>query len=188
MLQDGGGTNTVIGGSGSNSFIAGSGNNTFEAEPGRTTPTVFAESYQVNEGSVLVVAANVGVLANDVAATSDGLAAVLVSGPTHGSLSLNSNGSFNYTADDGFNGTDSFTYLARNAGGDSTPATVTITVNNVAPTVFVAGPNTTLPIYIFSSIRRGITPEVNAIGTMVLAGSLTLLMAAQYLMRERGKR
>ena len=50
---------------------------------------------------------------------------------------------------------------------------------------FVAGANTTLPIYIFSSIRRGITPEVNAIGTMVLAGSLTLLMSAQYLMRER---
>ncbi len=50
---------------------------------------------------------------------------------------------------------------------------------------FVAGANTTLPIYIFSSIRRGITPEVNAIGTMVLVGSLSLLMTAQYLMRER---
>ncbi len=53
---------------------------------------------------------------------------------------------------------------------------------------FVAGPNTTLPIYIFASIRRGITPEVNAIGTMVLAVSLTLLMTAQFLLRERGKR
>ncbi len=52
---------------------------------------------------------------------------------------------------------------------------------------FVAGSNTTLPVYIFSSIRRGITPEVNAIGTMVLVGSLTLLMTAQYLMRDRGK-
>ncbi|MCP4009592.1 MAG: ABC transporter permease [Proteobacteria bacterium] len=52
---------------------------------------------------------------------------------------------------------------------------------------FVAGANTTLPIYIFSSIRRGITPEVNAIGTMVLAGSLALLLTAQYLMRRRAK-
>jgi len=50
---------------------------------------------------------------------------------------------------------------------------------------FVAGANTTLPIYIFSSIRRGITPEVNAIGTMVLAASLILLMTAQYLLKER---
>jgi spermidine/putrescine transport system permease protein len=53
---------------------------------------------------------------------------------------------------------------------------------------FVAGPNTTLPVYIFSSIRRGVTPEVNAIGTMVLAASLILLMAAQYALHRRGKR
>ena len=52
---------------------------------------------------------------------------------------------------------------------------------------FVAGANTTLPIYIFSSIRRGITPEVNAIGTMVLAVSLILLITAQYLIRDRGR-
>jgi len=52
---------------------------------------------------------------------------------------------------------------------------------------FVAGANTTLPVYIFSSIRRGITPEVNAIGTMVLAGSLALLLTAQYLMRRRSR-
>jgi len=50
---------------------------------------------------------------------------------------------------------------------------------------FVAGANTTLPIYVFSSIRRGITPEVNAIGTMVLGVSLTLLIAAQFLLRAR---
>ena len=37
---------------------------------------------------------------------------------------------------------------------------------------FVAGPNTTLPIYVFSSIRRGVTPEINAIGTVVLLTSL----------------
>ncbi len=53
---------------------------------------------------------------------------------------------------------------------------------------FVAGANTTLPIYVFSSIRRGITPEVNAIGTMVLAVSLTLLVAAQVLLRRERKR
>jgi len=53
---------------------------------------------------------------------------------------------------------------------------------------FVAGPNTTLPIYIFASIRRGITPEVNAIGTMVLAVSLGLLMTTQFLLRARFNR
>ena len=53
---------------------------------------------------------------------------------------------------------------------------------------FVAGPNTTLPIYIFSSIRRGITPEVNAIGSMVLAVSLILQMTAQFFLRARTNR
>jgi len=53
---------------------------------------------------------------------------------------------------------------------------------------FVAGPNTTLPIYVFASIRRGITPEVNAIGTMVLGVSLTLLFVAQFLLRARAAR
>ena len=50
---------------------------------------------------------------------------------------------------------------------------------------FVAGTETTLPLYVFSSIRRGVTPEINAIGTMVLAVSLTLLILAQFLLRGR---
>lgn len=49
---------------------------------------------------------------------------------------------------------------------------------------FVAGSETTLPIYIFSSIRRGVTPEINAIGTMVMAASLMLLVIAQMLLRR----
>ena len=53
---------------------------------------------------------------------------------------------------------------------------------------FVAGTETTLPLYVFSSIRRGVTPEINAIGTMVLAVSLTLLVAAQFLLRGSDRR
>lgn len=53
---------------------------------------------------------------------------------------------------------------------------------------FVAGPDTTLPIYVFSSIRRGVTPEINAIGTMVLALSLTLAAVVQLLLRRRALR
>lgn len=52
---------------------------------------------------------------------------------------------------------------------------------------FVAGPNTTLPIYVFSSIRRGVTPEINAIGTMILAASLLLLFVSQFLLRRNQK-
>lgn len=53
---------------------------------------------------------------------------------------------------------------------------------------FVAGSETTLPIYVFSSIRRGVTPEINAIGTMVLGGSLLLLIIAQVLLQRGGKK
>jgi spermidine/putrescine transport system permease protein len=53
---------------------------------------------------------------------------------------------------------------------------------------FVAGPNTTLPIYVFSSIRRGVTPEINAIGTVVLLSSLALVMIAQFLLRPGVRR
>ncbi|MGB8623798.1 MAG: ABC transporter permease [Paracoccaceae bacterium] len=53
---------------------------------------------------------------------------------------------------------------------------------------FVAGSETTLPIYIFSSIRRGVTPEINAIGTMVMAASLMLLIIAQLILRRGGRK
>jgi len=52
---------------------------------------------------------------------------------------------------------------------------------------FVAGSNTTLPIYVFASIRRGVTPEINAIATMVLVASLVLILIARFLMREKTK-
>ncbi|ETD79890.1 ABC transporter permease [Rhodobacter capsulatus] len=52
---------------------------------------------------------------------------------------------------------------------------------------FVAGSETTLPIYIFSSIRRGVTPEINAIGTMVMAVSLLMLVIAQITLRRAEK-
>ena len=52
---------------------------------------------------------------------------------------------------------------------------------------FVAGSETTLPIYVFSSIRRGVTPEINAIGSMVLTVSLIVLITAQVIL-QRGRR
>ncbi|MEM8812378.1 MAG: ABC transporter permease [Pseudomonadota bacterium] len=53
---------------------------------------------------------------------------------------------------------------------------------------FVAGSETTLPIYVFSSIRRGVTPEINAIGTMVMGASLVLLVVAQLILRRGDRR
>ena len=52
---------------------------------------------------------------------------------------------------------------------------------------FVAGPNVTLPIYVFSSIRRGVTPEINAVGTVMLLSTFVLLIVAQVIL-QRGQR
>jgi spermidine/putrescine transport system permease protein len=50
---------------------------------------------------------------------------------------------------------------------------------------FVNGSEVTLPLFIFNSIRRGLTPEVNAIASVVMASSLVLLIGAQFLLRRR---
>ena len=51
---------------------------------------------------------------------------------SNGSLTLNSDGSFTYTPDSGFAGSDSFTYTANDGTAGSNLATVTITVNPTA--------------------------------------------------------
>jgi VCBS repeat-containing protein len=67
-----------------------------------------------------------------------------VTGPSHGSLTLNANGSFSYTPAANYNGTDSFTYRASDGTLTSNLATVTITLSavNDAPTVTVAAGGT----------------------------------------------
>jgi uncharacterized delta-60 repeat protein len=92
--------------------------------------TASNDAYSVNENQVLSVPAP-GVLGNDTAANSTPLQAALVTGPSHGTLTLNADGSFTYTPTTNFSGTDSFTYQATEGTLTSNQATVTITVNFV---------------------------------------------------------
>jgi VCBS repeat-containing protein len=71
------------------------------------------------------------VLANDIDIDGDTLNAVLVAGPSHGTLLLNPNGSFTYTPNADFNGSDSFTYQANDGEFNSTASTVHIVINPV---------------------------------------------------------
>ena len=51
-----------------------------------------------------------------------------------------------------------------------------VSFDDVIITLMVAGPGeTTLPIYIFGQIRRGVTPEINAVSTVLLAVSVMLV-------------
>src|SRR5207247_1834089 len=98
--------------------------------PGTSGATVADDSYTTPEDTQLTVNAP-GVLANDSDADGDALSAVLVSNPTHGTLTLNSDGSLVYTPALNFNGTDSFTYKASDGQAQGGVATVTITVTPV---------------------------------------------------------
>src|SRR5207248_2096429 len=76
-----------------------------------------------------------GVLNSVIDVDGDPLTAILVTSPTSGTLTLNANGSYRYTPNTNFSGTDSFSFKANDALLDSNTATITITVNasNTAP-------------------------------------------------------
>jgi VCBS repeat-containing protein len=112
---------------------------TITVAPVNDAPNAAADARTTAEDTALTVAAP-GVLANDGDPDGNPLTAVLGSGPSHGSLTLNPNGSFTYTPAANYNGEDSFTYRASDGSLTSSPATVTITVTavNDKPTVTVA--------------------------------------------------
>ncbi|MEN3011154.1 MAG: Ig-like domain-containing protein, partial [Candidatus Bipolaricaulaceae bacterium] len=93
-------------------------------------PVAQNDSYSTNEETPLTIPP-AGVLLNDSDPDGDALTAELVSGATHGTVNLNANGSFTYTPNPNFFGTDTFTYRAFDGRLYSGVATVTITVVNV---------------------------------------------------------
>jgi large repetitive protein len=96
--------------------------------------------YSVNEDETLIVSAENGVLRNDSDVEGSPLTAVLVSGPANASsFGLNADGSFSYTPDTNFNGTDSFTYRAFDGADYSEVATVHLTVINVDDPAVITG-------------------------------------------------
>lgn len=93
-------------------------------------PPVAANDVFNTPPGVDLISSAPGVLANDTDAENDALTAVLVSTTTHGTLNLNSDGSFTYSPAGGFIGTDSFTYKDNDGTQDGNVATATITVDN----------------------------------------------------------
>jgi VCBS repeat-containing protein len=93
-------------------------------------PDANDDAYSTTEDTALHVAAP-GVLTNDTDAEGDSITAGNASDPANGSVTLNADGSFDYTPDADFFGTDTFTYTANDTHSDSPAATVTITVTGV---------------------------------------------------------
>lgn len=56
---------------------------------------------------------------------------------------------------------------------------LTVSLDDVVVTSFVSGPgSTTLPVYVFGLVRRGVTPIVNAVSTVMLVASMILVTAS----------
>ncbi|MEY4900928.1 MAG: hypothetical protein RI895_1350 [Actinomycetota bacterium] len=61
-----------------------------------------------------------------------------------------------------------------------------ISIDDFITSFFVAGPGaTTLPVYIFGMIRSTVTPEVNAISTLLLLFSGSVLIGSYLIQRKR---
>ena len=53
---------------------------------------------------------------------------------------------------------------------------LTLSLDDVVVTSFVSGPgSTTLPVYVFGLVRRGVTPLINAVSTVMLLASMLLV-------------
>lgn len=62
----------------------------------------------------------------------------------------------------------------------------TLSLDDVVIASFVSGPaGTTLPIALFAMLRLGLTPEVNALGAVIVLGVGAMLAAAALLLRTR---
>jgi spermidine/putrescine transport system permease protein len=52
----------------------------------------------------------------------------------------------------------------------------TLSLDEIAVTFFLIGRDNTLPLEIWSRLRRGITPEINAISTLILLFSISTIL------------
>lgn len=65
----------------------------------------------------------------------------------------------------------------------------TLSIDDYVVTSFVAGVGaTTLPLHIYSMLKLGVTPEVNAVSSLLLAVTVVLIVAAHRLMQSETRR
>jgi len=103
---------------------------TITVDSANSAPLAVADSLTVDEGgtATTLTGGATSVLTNDTDVEADLLTAALVTNASHGTLLLNSDGTFTYTHDGSETTSDSFTYKANDGLLDSAPVTVAITV------------------------------------------------------------
>jgi VCBS repeat-containing protein len=104
--------------------------------PGNTPPIGVADNYTTTIDLAVSVSAP-GVLSNDTDADSDPLTAAAQALPSHGTVTLNADGSFYYQPDQFYSGTDTFSYFPSDGTDLGNETWVTITINAPPPPVGV---------------------------------------------------
>jgi VCBS repeat-containing protein len=99
--------------------------------PPNHSPLVTSDAYAISEDQTLTVAADLGVLSNDTDQDGDTLTAQLVTDVAHGSLTLHRDGSFVYSPNANYAGSDSFSYRANDGTVNSEVIQVPIDVQAV---------------------------------------------------------
>jgi VCBS repeat-containing protein len=98
---------------------------------GDDAPVAGTNKYRTDQGGPPLTVAAPGVLSNDTDVEGDALTASVVTGPTHGTLVMQPNGSFTYTPAAGYYGLDSFTYQVSDGHGGTDTGLVTIRVRGI---------------------------------------------------------
>ena len=60
-----------------------------------------------------------------------------------------------------------------------------LSFDEIPVTFFLTGRDNTLPMYIYSTMRRGVTPEINAVGTLIVLASLVLIVMSVVVTRDK---
>ena len=63
----------------------------------------------------------------------------------------------------------------------------TLSFDEIPVTFFLTGRDNTLPMYIWSVVRRGITPEINAIGTIIVVFSIAVIFVSVLMINDENK-
>lgn len=139
-------------------------------------PLAGNDSYATDEEKALIVPADTGVLANDIDQDGDTLTVAVATTATNGVLALAPDGSFTYTPNKNFNGTDSFTYTVSDGKGGTATGTATVAVGgaNDPPDAvndsFDATEDTTLSIGAPGVLGNDTDPDNNSLTAAVDTG------------------
>ena len=107
-------------------LITVSGSTTVSSSSSRV-PVARADTATVAEDTTL----SGNLAANDTPSADGGNVWSLATAPSHGTATVNANGTYTYRATWHYNGPDSFTYRIRDANGDVSTATVSLTITPV---------------------------------------------------------